>query len=124
MSRVVLLLVLALALAPSRQLRSEEESADPASPAVESVAERLVASIGDPALRALIEEALARNPGLQAAAAEVRAASRRTEGVRGFPDPTAVVTAFLETPETRVGPQELTASVTQTGGVVDGSLSV
>ncbi len=74
------------------------------------VAER----IADPALRALVEEVLERNPELGAGFARARAASRQAPQAASLPDPTAEATAFLAPPETRVGPQRLMLGYSQT----------
>jgi outer membrane protein TolC len=77
------------------------------------VAEQLILGTRDAGLRVLIQEALERNPEFQVLEAEIRAAQRRPDRSRGLPNPTAMVTAFVETPETRVGPQRLMATVGQ-----------
>jgi outer membrane protein TolC len=76
-------------------------------------ATRLVSGEPDVELRTLLVETLERNPALSSAEAEVAIAARRIERVGGLPDLTASLTAFLETPETRVGPQVFTAAVGQ-----------
>ncbi len=74
---------------------------------------RIQENIEDLGLRELVEEILQRNPGVAAAEARARAAALRAPQVKAFPDPVASLTAFLETPETRTGPQRLSASVSQ-----------
>lgn len=96
--------------------RAEWTGVEPSAPVPRGnidAAARLIDRIEDPSLRSLIEEALARNPHLRVLEAEVRAARHRVERVGGLPDPTAMVTAYVEPPETRVGAQRLMASVTQ-----------
>jgi len=68
-------------------------------------ADRLVASETDPMLRAILEEVLARNPEVGSLAARARATEQRPAQARALPDPQAAVTAYLLTPESRVGPQ-------------------
>ncbi|MBT8247279.1 MAG: TolC family protein [Acidimicrobiia bacterium] len=78
-----------------------------------SASERILENIGEPALRELAGEILARNPGVAAAEARARAAAQRAPQVKALPDPVASLTAFLETPETRTGPQRLSAGIFQ-----------
>jgi len=107
-------LFLACSIGSSRQLQAEEKPVEPAHARGEfGVAAELAESLADATLRSLVEETLERNPGLRAAEAEARAAVWRAERTGGLPEMTAMVTAFLETPETRVGPQRLMASVGQ-----------
>jgi outer membrane protein TolC len=82
-------------------------------PAATRVSTRIVGSIEEPDLRELIAEVLERNPGVAAAEAAARAAGRRAPQVRALPDPTVSLTAFLETPETRTGPQRFAAGISQ-----------
>ena len=90
-----------------------DQRESPAVPAPESAAELLLGSIGQDELRALIAEVLQRNPGVAAAQAQARAAVQRAPQIRALPDPVASLTAFLETPETRTGPQRLMAGISQ-----------
>ena len=66
-------------------------------PRAESLApaDRILRSLTDPGLRALVTEALARNPEVARAEAEARAADLRAPQVRALPDPVAGVTAWL-----------------------------
>lgn len=118
MPRLLLLLFLACSIGSSRHLEAEETIGEPAAEARArrdlGVAAALAGSVADPGLRSLLEETLERHPGLRAGEAETRAAAWRAQRAGGLPDMTAMVTAFLETPETRVGPQQLMASVGQT----------
>jgi len=77
-----------------------QEPAPPAAPA-----DRIIASETDPDLRSILEEVAARNPELAALAARARAVEARPAQARSLPDPQAAVTAYLLTPESRVGPQ-------------------
>lgn len=64
-------------------------------------------------LAELIAEVLERNPDLAKLRAAAAAADARAPQVRSLPDPMASVTAFLSTPETRVGPQKGSAAISQ-----------
>jgi len=59
-----------------------------------------------PALGTLVRTALQENPGLAEAEAAWKAALQRVRVVSALPDPSLVVTAFVQSVETRVGPQE------------------
>ncbi len=76
-------------------------------------ADRILQSLSDTELRSLVSETLARNPGVARALAQARAADYRAPQVRALPDPVAGVTAWLESPETRTGPQVLTLNWAQ-----------
>lgn len=110
------LLVLAGALVPAwsqddaTRLPDTAETA-PASPAA-GAADRLVAGL-EPPLRELAAEVLAGNPDLARARREAAAAELRAPQVRALPDPVASLTPFLASPETRVGPQQLAAALSQ-----------
>ena len=78
-----------------------------------SLSTRLADEIQAPQLRSVVGEVLARNPAVARANARARAASRRAPQVKALPDPSAQLTAFLESPETRVGPQRVGVSVSQ-----------
>ncbi len=69
--------------------------------------------IDDPSCRALAHEVLERNPKLAALDAAARAADQAAPQVRALPDPVAGVTAYLLSPETRVGPQQAMVSLSQ-----------
>ncbi len=60
-----------------------------------------------------VAEALARNPGIAAAAAAMEAAGERIPQATALPDPRLGVTEFLESVETRVGPQQRVLSLSQ-----------
>ena len=87
--------------------------ADADSPAPAAPAAAIVASADDPRLAGLLAEILERNPELAALAATARAAEQRAPQVRALPDPMASLTLFLLQPETRVGPQQASASLSQ-----------
>jgi outer membrane protein TolC len=71
-------------------------------------AERILLSLTNTDLQALVSEILTRNPGVARSQARARAADLRAPRVRALPDPVAGVTAWLKSPETRTGPQLLT----------------
>lgn len=78
-----------------------------------ATSERLIAGLPEPRLRVVLAEVLAGNPQIAAAEARARAAEHRAPQVRALPDPTAAVTAYLSSPETRVGPQRLAVTLSQ-----------
>lgn len=71
------------------------------------------ATHGDPALAALISEALEGNPRVRAAFLETRAAESRITQAAALPDPALSFTQHVVGPQTRVGPQLSSVSVTQ-----------
>jgi len=75
-------------------------------------AARLVASLDEPTAT-LAREVFEQNPELARLAASARAAERRAPQVAALPDPMASLTAFLLSPETRVGPQIAAATISQ-----------
>ncbi|MDH3403892.1 MAG: TolC family protein [Acidobacteriota bacterium] len=81
--------------------------------AADSAVAPILDHLAEPELRALVDEVLARNPRVAAAEARARAAEQRAPQVKALPDPTVGVTAFVLTPETRVGPQEMTLTASQ-----------
>jgi outer membrane protein TolC len=76
-------------------------------------ADQILASVTDVVLEALIADVLAGNPEIAAAKARAEAMERRTPQVRALPDPIAGITAYVLTPETRVGPQEASVRIAQ-----------
>ena len=72
------------------------------------------ATHGDPILAALIREALEGNPRIRAALLENRAAESRVEQAATLPDPSLSFTQHVIGPQTRVGPQLSSISVSQT----------
>ncbi len=76
-------------------------------------AQAILAALPDPAVRDLATEVLDRNPDLAAARARARAAEEEAPQARSLPDPMASLTAFVLTPETRVGPQQAMAALSQ-----------
>ncbi len=88
-------------------------AADSQIPAEPSAADAIVASVSDIKLRLLLEEVLDRNPRLARLAAEAAAAAQRAPQVKALPDPTASLTWFLMSPQTRVGPLQATINISQ-----------
>ncbi len=84
-----------------------------APPTAASASEAILGAIEEPVLRTVIEEILQRNPAVAAAEARARAALQRAPQVKALPEPTASLTAFLETPETRTGPQRFMVGLQQ-----------
>jgi outer membrane protein TolC len=76
-------------------------------------ADRVAASLEDPVLRELVRDTLERNPGLAASLAVARASLQAAPQAQALPDPVVGVTGFLSSPETRVGPQRLVATLSQ-----------
>ncbi len=113
----ILSLALAAALMSSASLwarevdRVEPDPSDlgPATGAAASI----VDSLHDLDLRRLLTDVLASNPRLAVVTAKARAADQRAPQVRSLPDPTASLTLFLLEPQTRVGPQQASASISQ-----------
>ncbi len=77
-----------------------------------SAATALVQASG-PEVAALLSEVLERSPELAAARERVAVSRKQVESVGALPDLIVGLTAFAETPETRVGPQRLMAAVSQ-----------
>ncbi|MYA16768.1 MAG: hypothetical protein F4Z28_08365, partial [Gammaproteobacteria bacterium] len=71
------------------------------------------ATLGNARLEALIEEALSRNPEIQAAAWAEAALRERIPTAGALPDPTLQLTGFAQSPQTRVGPQVSGVAVNQ-----------
>ena len=71
------------------------------------------ATNGDPTLAALIDEALRGNPRVRGAFHEYRAAQSRVPQAASLPNPTLSFTQHVRGPETRVGPQSSSVSLSQ-----------
>lgn len=76
-------------------------------------ADRIVAGLESKPLRALAREVLERNPAIAAAKAQAMAAAEVPAQARSLPDPMFGVTPFIQSPETRVGPQKAMGSISQ-----------
>jgi outer membrane protein TolC len=70
-------------------------------------------AVADPALRAVLDEVLTRNPRIAGLTAAARAAEVRAPQARALPDPTLGLTAFVLPPETRTGPQLASLGLSQ-----------
>ena len=118
MPRVLLLVALAC-LGMSDWLAASEQGQRTTSDVIDddgsapSVAEVVAQAEPDPVLRALLLEALSRNPHLATLGASAMAAASKADRVGGLPDLQLMVTGYVEPPETRVGPQRLMATVGQ-----------
>ena len=71
------------------------------------------ATNGDPTLAALINEALRGNPRVRGAFHEYQAAQSRVPQAASLPNPTLSFTQHVRGPETRVGPQSSSVSLSQ-----------
>jgi cobalt-zinc-cadmium efflux system outer membrane protein len=67
----------------------------------------------DPVLRELVRDSLERNPALATSIAVARASLHQAPQAQALPDPVVGVTGYLSSPETRVGPQRLMATLSQ-----------
>jgi outer membrane protein TolC len=76
-------------------------------------ADRIVTAQEDPVLRELLRDALERNPTLATTIAVARASLYLAPQAQALPDPVVGVTGYLSSPETRVGPQRLMATLSQ-----------
>jgi len=76
-------------------------------------ADRIAESLADPALAGLVREVLERNPTVAMAAARARAARQQAPQATALPEPVVGITGYLSSPETRVGPQRLMATLSQ-----------
>jgi len=70
-----------------------------------SPADSIVSSLGNVKLRLLVRDVLDRNPGLAGLEAKARAVAQKAPQVKALPDPILSTTLFVQTPETRTGPQ-------------------
>ncbi len=98
----------ALLLAPSGFAREPETPANSAGAAGE-----LHESLSGEALSRIAGEVLVRNPEIARARQRAAAAAARAPQVKALPDPEASLTLFALPPETRVGPQRLSAAIRQ-----------
>jgi cobalt-zinc-cadmium efflux system outer membrane protein len=106
--------VVSLVLAAVPSVRAQEaQAALEAAKSAPAPAQRILESIADTALKALAQEVLDRNPAVAAAAARARAARQVAPQVKALPDPMLSGMVFVEPPETRVGPQRWSATLSQ-----------
>jgi cobalt-zinc-cadmium efflux system outer membrane protein len=68
---------------------------------------------GDTVLEGYIQEALDRNPGIRQSFARYQAALQKLPQVSALPDPMLSLTQYIRSPETRVGPQTTSVSLSQ-----------
>jgi cobalt-zinc-cadmium efflux system outer membrane protein len=108
-----LLAVPALAVPRLPRTSAEPDTGTAGSPPAAGPAEALRAELGDSTLGHVVDEVLSRNPELASLAAQARAAEEVAPQVRSLPDPMAALTAYLLSPETRVGPQRAVLSLSQ-----------
>jgi len=80
----------------------------PSSPSLE-----IIAALSDPTLAAVLRDVVDRNPEISVAEARTAAERQLAPQHQALPDPQAAVTAFVLPPETRVGPQRATITVSQ-----------
>ncbi len=73
----------------------------------------IITAISDPTLAAVLRDVVDRNPEIAVATARTEAVRQVAPQVRALPDPQAALTAFVLPPETRVGPQRATVSLSQ-----------
>lgn len=105
MKRLTICVGVAMAIVQALAAFAQDESPSPG--------ETIVAAIQDLELATVLGEVLERNPEAAAARARAAAAAQRAPQVSSLPDPVAAFTLYLQTPETRVGPQYGTVSVMQ-----------
>jgi outer membrane protein TolC len=107
-----LALLAAAALCSECLWAREGDVVKPDHPAL-GAAESIVESLQDSDLRRLATDVLERNPRLAMLSARARSTDQRAPQVRSLPDPMASLTLFLLQPQTRVGPQQASASISQ-----------
>ncbi|MCG6926410.1 MAG: TolC family protein [Acidobacteria bacterium] len=88
------------------------EDAETSAPPL-GAADRVAAALEDPVLRELVRDSLERNPALATSIAVARASLHQAPQAQALPDPVVGVTGYLSSPETRVGPQRLMATLSQ-----------
>lgn len=75
--------------------------------------DRVASSLSDDTLHGLVTQVLERNPRIAAAQSEARAVRLMAPQAKALPDPTLGATAYVSSPETRVGPQTIMATLSQ-----------
>ncbi len=75
--------------------------------------DRIIAATTDPTLAEVLRDVMHRNPEIAVATARTGAVRQVATQARALPDPQAALTAFVLPPETRVGPQRATLSLSQ-----------
>jgi outer membrane protein TolC len=107
-----LALLAAAALCSGSLWAREGDVVKPVHPAL-GAAGSIVDSLQDSDLRRLTADVLERNPGLAVLTATARSTDQGAPQVRTLPDPMASLTIFLLQPQTRVGPQQASAGISQ-----------
>ena len=102
---------IALAQAPVDQPMAEVTTE--ASSSIGSPSRTILNALDGPDLRRFLAEVLDRNPEIARTEQLAAAAAARAPQVAALPDPVAAVTLFVLPPETRVGPQRLSAGIQQ-----------
>jgi outer membrane protein, heavy metal efflux system len=74
---------------------------------------RVVGSLSDATLRGFVDQVLERNPRIAAAEARARVARLQAQQTKARPDPMLGATAYVSSPETRVGPQTFMGTLSQ-----------
>jgi len=106
----ITLWILASLVAGTAPLLAEEPSSTgtPLTPA-----EQIVRAVEEESLRDLMEAVLERSPEIAALQAAARASAQKAPQAKVLPDPMLGVTAYPLAPETRVGPQQASLSLSQ-----------
>jgi outer membrane protein TolC len=107
---IAFLLISSLQLAPLEASPAEKlpQNSDHATASL-----NIVSSVADAKLRDVLVEALEQNPNLAVLTSRAAATEQRAPQVRALPDPVASLTLFLLRPQTRVGPQQAAAGISQ-----------
>jgi cobalt-zinc-cadmium efflux system outer membrane protein len=117
MSRRLLAVLIVVVLVVAPAWAGADDGTDVRPGPVESggldAAGHIVDALEDPTVRELVRDALQRNPGLATAIATARASLQQAPQAQALPDPVVGVTGYLSSPETRVGPQRLMATLSQ-----------
>jgi cobalt-zinc-cadmium efflux system outer membrane protein len=112
-TRKAWLVGLGIAVAACVGRKAGADEAAQAVEAAQTASSRIVASLSDATLRGLVTDALERNPRIAVAEARARATRLGAPRAAALPDPMLGVTGFVSTPETRVGPQTVTGTLSQ-----------
>ena len=104
---------LAAAMAVGPAAAAAPAAAQVAPPVELTASGRVMASLSDATLRDLAIQVLQRNPRIAAAVAQARAARLVAPQAKALPDPMLGATAYASSPETRVGPQTFTGTISQ-----------
>lgn len=114
LSMLLTLMSVVLAMhAPMANALPFSRNAGAADESTTTVATQPEFSATDAQLRGLIDKALARNPQLRETEARWKAAIEKIPQVMALPDPMLTLTQFIESVETRVGPQHNVLTISQ-----------